>query len=128
MRTADMLTPDELRFLAERHLGTLTTLRPDGTPHVVAIAFAYDPSDAIVRIITNDGSAKVRNIEATPRAAVSQVDGPRWITLEGAATVTRDPDRIARAVAAFEARYRKTGPNPRRVAVEIAVERVMGRV
>ena len=34
-RTVNDLTPDELGFLAERHLGTLTTVRADGTPHVV---------------------------------------------------------------------------------------------
>jgi hypothetical protein len=31
------LAPEVLAFLAERHLATLTTLRPDGTPHVVAV-------------------------------------------------------------------------------------------
>ncbi|WP_308249751.1 pyridoxamine 5'-phosphate oxidase family protein [Sphaerisporangium fuscum] len=29
-------------FLAEPHLATLTTLRPDGTPHVVAVRFTWD--------------------------------------------------------------------------------------
>ena len=37
------LDPDDLAFLAERHLATLTTLRPDGSPHVVAVGFSYDP-------------------------------------------------------------------------------------
>ncbi len=125
-RSADSLTAAELGFLAERHLGTLTTLRPDGTPHVVAIAFTYE--DGIVRIITNERSVKVRNVETGGRAAVSQVDGPRWLTLEGQATVSRDPERIAEAVDAFRRRYREPRPNPDRVAIEIHVDRVLGRV
>ena len=28
------LTPEQHVFVTERHLATLTTLRPDGTPHV----------------------------------------------------------------------------------------------
>jgi hypothetical protein len=33
------LTDDVLGFLTERHLATLTTLRRDGSPHVVAVGF-----------------------------------------------------------------------------------------
>ncbi|MEO7518626.1 MAG: pyridoxamine 5'-phosphate oxidase family protein, partial [Acidimicrobiales bacterium] len=36
------LPPEVLAFLDERHLATLTTLRPDGSPHVVAVAFTWD--------------------------------------------------------------------------------------
>lgn len=124
-RTADDLSRAELDFLAERHLGTLTTIRPDGTPHVVAIAFTY--ADGVASVITNDGSVKVRNVEATGRAAVSQVDGPRWLTLEGPATAVREAGTIAAAVEAFKRRYRDPRPNPNRVAIEIAVDRILGR-
>ena len=44
-RTSDQLTAEELDFLAERHLATLTTLRENGTPHVVAMAFGYDETN-----------------------------------------------------------------------------------
>jgi F420H(2)-dependent biliverdin reductase len=122
-----VLAPDEIAFLTERHLGSLTTVRRNGTPHVVAIAFTYDPSDGLVRIITRDGSAKVTNVENNARAAVCQVDGRRWLTLEGAAVVTRQPQRVRVAVAAYERRYRPASPNPERVAIEITVDRVLGR-
>ncbi|MEO2108984.1 MAG: pyridoxamine 5'-phosphate oxidase family protein, partial [Actinomycetota bacterium] len=42
-----------LAFLTERHLATLTTLRPDGTPHVVPVGFTWDPDGPTVRIITS---------------------------------------------------------------------------
>jgi PPOX class probable F420-dependent enzyme len=122
------LTPAELEFLSERHLGTLTTLRADGSPHVVAIAFAYSAEERLVRIIASDRGQKVVNIERHPRAAVCQVDGPRWLTLEGQAQVSREPSRVAQAVGAFESRYRPARPNPNRVAIELTVERVLGRV
>ena len=126
-RTPADLTESELSFLSERHVGTLTTLRSDGSPHVVAIAFVYDPGDGLVRVISSDNTQKVKNVEVAPRAVVSQVDGPRWLTLEGDAWVARDPDRVGAAVTAFESRYRPARENPNRIAIEIAVDRIMGR-
>lgn len=121
------LSTEELEFLATRHLATLSTIRTDGTPHVVAIAFGFDPDQGIVRVITSARSQKARNIERSGHAAVCQVDGPRWLTLEGPAVVTTDPKRVALAVAGFERRYRPARHNPERAAIEIMVEQVLGR-
>lgn len=126
MRKSSDLTADELRFLVERHLATLTTLRRDNTPHVVAIAFGYDPEARLVRIISSDGTRKVRNIEQRGVAAVCQVDGARWLTLEGTAQVVRDPVAVQLAIKAFEARYRPARENAKRVAIEIRVRRILG--
>lgn len=114
------------QFLTERHLATLTTMRCDGSPHVVAVGFTWDAGHRLVRVITSDGSQKVRNADRGGRAAVCQVDGRRWITLEGAVTVRRDPDTVADAVDRYAVRYRRPRENPRRVVVEIAVDRVLG--
>jgi PPOX class probable F420-dependent enzyme len=122
------LTEVALGFLAERHLATLTTARADGSPHVVAIGFTFDPAAGLVRIITSGGTQKTVNAgRAGARAAVAQVDGPRWLSLEGPVVVTSDPSRVATAVAAYTERYRAPSANPRRVAIEITVERVLGR-
>ena len=121
--------PDEvLAFLADRHLATLTTLGLDGRPHVVAVGFTFDPALRLVRIITNAGTQKAVNAARGGRAAVAQVDGRRWLSLEGPAAVTDDPDRVAAAVAAYGTRYRQPGENPNRVALEITVQRVLGRL
>lgn len=122
--------PDEVTaFLTERHLATLTTLRPDGSPHVVAVGFTWDPEARLVRVITFAPSRKARNLVATPgsRAAVCQVDGGRWLTLEGTATVTDDPTRVAEAVRRYAERYRQPGERDDRVAIEITVDRILGR-
>jgi PPOX class probable F420-dependent enzyme len=120
-------------FLTERHLATLTTLRPDGSPHVVAVGFTWDDEAGLVRVITFGSSRKARNLAAGSgtdrgtRAAVCQVDGGRWLTLEGTAVVTDDPERVAEAVRRYGERYRAPGPRDDRVAIEIQVDRVLGR-
>lgn len=123
------LSGDVLTFLQERHLATLTTHRPDGSPHVVPVGFGYDPEERIARIISFSPSKKARNLEARPgsRAVLCQVDGGRWLALEGTATVTDDPERVATAVAAYAARYRQPKERPDRVAIEIRVDRILGR-
>ena len=121
------LPGEVLTFLAERHLATLTTLAAGGWPHVVAVGFTFDSADGLVRIITGASSQKAANAGRGGRAAVGQVDGARWLSLEGPVTVTSDPERVATAVAAYTARYRPPRENPTRVAIEITVERVLGR-
>jgi len=114
-------------FLAERHLATLTTLRPDGTPHVVAVGFTWDPEAGLVRVITSGTSRKAAHVRAgSPRAVVAQVDGRRWLSMEGVPTVSDEPTRVAEAVRRYALRYRQPSENPARVVLEIAVDRVLG--
>ncbi|MEX1004570.1 MAG: TIGR03618 family F420-dependent PPOX class oxidoreductase [Acidimicrobiia bacterium] len=124
-RTTGDFTAADLDFLTERHLGTLTTLRADRTPHVVAIAFTYD--DGFVSIISSDGTRKIVNIEERTRAVVCQVDGRRWLALEGDAEVLRDPAAVAEGERLFEQRYRPVRENPDRVVIRFAVDRVLGK-
>jgi PPOX class probable F420-dependent enzyme len=131
MRFDPVALPDAvLAFLAERHLGVLTTLRPDGSPHAVPVGFAFDAAAGVVRIITQASSRKAEHAARGGRASVTQVDGGRWLTLEGDVRRVTDAAGIAAAVAAYTERYQ--GPRETRaatrVAVEIAVDRVMGRV
>lgn len=125
-RTAADLGDAALDFLTERHLGSLVTLRADGTPHVVAVGFTYDTDAGLARVITFDGSQKVRNVERGGYASLTHVDGPRWLTLEGPAVIRREPDRVADAERRYAARYREPKPNPRRVVIEVTVTRVLG--
>ena len=114
-------------FWTERHLCTLTTLRADGSPHVVAVGATLDPEHGLARVITSGTSAKVRHVLAgATRVAICQVDGPRWSTVEGLAVVRDDPESVAEAVRRYARRYREPRPNPRRVALEITVTKVLG--
>ncbi len=121
------LEVEVLEFLAERHIATLTTQRRDGSPHVVAVGFSYDAAARVVRVITFAGSQKAINAGCGGRGAVCQVDGARWLTLEGDVRLITDADGVAAAVAGYAARYRQPGARPDRVAIEIAVDKVLGR-
>jgi len=119
-------------FLTERHLASLTTLRQDGSPHVIAVGFTFDEEAGVARIITSAGSVKVRNAERLGpdglpgRAAVCQIDGRRWLTLEGIAGVSRVPADVADAERRYSGRYRTPRVNPQRVVLTITVDRLLG--
>lgn len=144
-----------LAFWEEHHLCFLANIRPDGTPHVVPVGATFDPATGIARVITDGASVKARLVEAAAaaaasaagsgstaagrdpataasgaapgaRVALSQVDRGRWTTLEGVATVNRDPAAVADAERRYAARYREPRVNPTRVVIEIAVDRVLG--
>lgn len=118
-----------LAFLGERHLATLTTSRPDGSPHVTPVGFTFDPHAGLARVICRASSHKARNLSTRSgsRAVVCQVDGGRWLSLEGPAVVTDDDARVTAAVDAYAARYRPPSERADRVAIEITVDRVLGR-
>ena len=121
--------PAFAEFFTARLLATLVTMRPDSTPHAVPVGVTVDPAAGTAWVITSGDSAKARNVAAGGAdgvdAAVTQVDGARWATLEGRAFVRADADTVAEAVRRYAARYRQPRVNPRRVVVELAVHRVL---
>jgi F420H(2)-dependent biliverdin reductase len=124
------LSPARLAFVTERHLATLTTVRADGTPHVVPVAFTWDEGAGVARVTTKPTTQKAANARAredgAPRRAVlCQVDGRRWLTLEGAVEVDGDPAEVAEALRRYEQRYRPPNPAVERVVLRIAVDRAM---
>lgn len=121
-----MLSAEGLGFVAERHLATFSSLRADGTPHVTPVGFTWDDAAGLARVICSGGSRKARNAAVRPDVAICQVDGRRWLTLEGTARVSDDPDEVADAVARYAARYRPPRVNPSRVVVVVSVARVLG--
>lgn len=124
--TTTRLTADALAFLSERHLAMLTTLRADGSPHVVAVGFTFDPKTHIARVITSGGSQKAVNADRGGVAVLSQVDGARWLSLEGQSSVNTDPEAVRDAELRYAQRYRTPRANPRRVVIEVVIERVLG--
>ena len=116
-------------FWTERHLCTLTTLRADGSPHVVPVGATFDVEAMVARVITSGDSRKAVHARMPgARVALCQVDGRRWSTVEGLATVRDDPESVADAVRRYAERYRPPRANPRRVVIEIQVTRVLGNV
>jgi PPOX class probable F420-dependent enzyme len=124
-------TPSYLAFWRERHLCTLTTLRADGTPHVVPVGATYDPGAGLARVITSGSSAKAAQVRRAGAAgapvALCQFEGRRWATLEGRAVIRTAPDLVADAEQRYEERYgHPPRPNPQRVVIEIALTSALG--
>ncbi len=119
-----------LEFWRERHLCSVTTLRADGSPHVVPMGIVLDAEHGRAWGITSRTSQKVANLRrgTDPRVAVNQVDGRRWSTLEGVAEVATDPESVAEAVRRYAERYRQPRENPARVALRIEITRTLGNV
>jgi PPOX class probable F420-dependent enzyme len=123
---------DLIAFWSERHLCTLTTLRADGRPHVVPVGATLDPAAGLARIIAGRTSLKVRHVAAFGSGgapvAVCQVDGRRWSTIEGTATVGTAPEQVEEACRRYAQRYREPRPNPERIVILIQIERIVGNV
>jgi PPOX class probable F420-dependent enzyme len=122
--------PEFDRFMADYHLATLTTLRPDGSPQVTPVGFTYDPVRRIGRVITWASSVKARLVAADPgqRVAICHVDGGRWLTFYGAATLSDEPAEVAEAVSRYAARYRQPKDRSDRVVIVVTVDRITGRL
>jgi F420H(2)-dependent biliverdin reductase len=126
-RDVHTISPDTLSFLIERHLATLTTLRAGGDPHVVPVGFTFDATTGTARVITSGASVKARHVrEGRTRVALCQVDGRRWLTLEGTAALREDAAAVADAEDRYARRYRQPRANPARVVLEISVDRILG--
>lgn len=119
-------------FWTERRLCTVTTLRPDGSPHVVPMGVVLDLDADRAWAITSGRSRKARNVlDAGPQGApvaVCQVDGRHWSTVEGRAFVLDQADAVAEAEARYAARYKTPRVNPERVALRIEITLVLGNV
>jgi F420H(2)-dependent biliverdin reductase len=115
-----------LAFLAERHLASFTSLRADGTPHVVPVGFTWDAAHSIARVITTSGNQKALNAARDGSVVLCQIDGARWLSLEGDARVSDDLADVADGIRRYAIRYREPRVNPNRVVIEVQVSRVLG--
>jgi F420H(2)-dependent biliverdin reductase len=129
----ESLDPAVLTFLTEFHVALLTTTRSDGRFHSAGVGFTYDHELRTCFLIGQHDSVKVRNIVAAAqggapvRAILGQVDGSRWLSLEGLITVSDDPDVVADAERRYKVRYPGHGnPMEGRVAMLLQVESIVG--
>jgi PPOX class probable F420-dependent enzyme len=126
------LTPEQRVFVTERHLATLSTHRADGSIHVVPVAFTWDHAQGVARITTNRTSVKAKNAQGygtdPARGVICQVDGGRWITLEGELRVKTDSETVRDAENRYAQRYRVLEANPERIVLELAIDKVMSSV
>ena len=81
----------------------ISTVRPDGRPHVTPLFAVYD--DGIVHFCTGAAEQKGRNLDRNDRCAVSTALGPLEVVVEGEAVRVVDEARLQRLSDAWVAKY-----------------------
>jgi PPOX class probable F420-dependent enzyme len=124
------LKDDQRRFLDENpFVGTVTTLREDGSPHSTIVW--VDVEDGKVSFNTATGRAKPKHLEHDPRASLLVVDPNnthRWVAVSGPTQMTEDGaddqiDKLAKKyIGKDEYPYRT--PTEQRLKVVIEPEKV----
>lgn len=123
------LTDKQKQFLDEPHVGVVTTIRPDGTPHTTVVW--VDREDGVVSFNTAYGRTKPTNLERNPHVSLlvlDEKDAYRWVALDGTAELTTDGadeqiDHLAKKyLGKDEYPWRK--PEERRVKVVIRPQHV----
>lgn len=84
-----------------RHTTWLTTINPDGAPHVTPVGAMS--VDHVWYFSSGPGTRKSRNIERDPRCVLSVATEPFDLVLEGAAARVRDANVLAAVVAEYNA-------------------------
>ena len=97
--------------LTAAHNYWISTVRPDGSPHVAAVwgvwledAFAF---------ATGGKSRKMRNLRENPRCVVTTERADEAVIVEGTAREVIDPGHIGRILDAYIAKYGDAPPNPK---------------
>lgn len=82
-----------------RHTAWLTTINPDGLPHVTPVGFAQ--IDRVWYFTSGPGTRKSRNIAADPRCVVSVATHPFDLVIEGSAERVTEAAEVRSVAAAF---------------------------
>jgi PPOX class probable F420-dependent enzyme len=133
----EMTEAEAEAFVEGSRTATMATIGPDGTPHLVAMWFAY--IDGEIWFETKGKSQKAVNLGRDPRITVLVEDGLtydslRGVSIEGEAEITDDPDALWQVGVSVWERY--TGPYTeeckplvefmlqKRVAVRVKADRI----
>ena len=124
------LTDKQRKFIAENpYVGTVTTLRQDGSPHNTVVW--VDAEDGTVTFNTAVGRAKERHLREDPRVAVTVVDPQntyRWVSVSGRAELRTEgaDDQIDKLAKKYlgQDKYPWRSADEQRVSVRIRPEQV----
>jgi PPOX class probable F420-dependent enzyme len=118
-------------FLEQPFVGTVTTLRNDGSPHSTIVWVDTDTDEVLFN--TAVGRAKERHLRKDPRVSLLVVDPEdtyRWLAINGNAELTTEGadaqiDKLAKKYLGQD-EYPWRNPEEQRVMVRIRPERVEG--
>jgi PPOX class probable F420-dependent enzyme len=106
--------------LRENTICWLSSVRPDGHPHIVAVWFLWDGKDIL--IFSKPSNQKIRNLRQNPHVMLALDDtrqGADVIMLEGEAELLDDPavnTTLPAYVAKYRARMARIGYTPETMA------------
>jgi PPOX class probable F420-dependent enzyme len=117
------------KFLDQPFVGTVTTLRSDGSPHSTIVWVDTDTGE--VSFNTATGRAKEKHLRNDPRVSVLVVDPEntyKWVAVSGTAELTTDGadeqiDRLAKKYLGKD-EYPWRNPEEERIMVRIRPEHV----
>ena len=117
------------QFLEQPFVGTVTTLREDGSPHSTIVW--VDVDDGVVSFNTAYGRAKPNHLLKDPRAGVLVVDPSdpfKWVSVDGHAELTTDGadaqiDKLAKKYMGVD-EYPYRNEAEQRVTVRITPEHI----
>jgi PPOX class probable F420-dependent enzyme len=117
------------KFLEQPYVGTVTTLRQDGSPHSTIVWVDVDEDGASFN--TAAGRAKPRHLERDPRLSLLVVDPEdtyKWVAVSGTAELTTEgaDDQIDRLAKKYlgQDEYPWRKPEEERLTVRITPEHV----
>ena len=107
---------DARQRVADARVARLTTVRPDGAPHVVPVTYALLDEDRVVSAIvakpkTTQHLQRLTNVDAEPRVAllVDHYDEDWqqlwWVRLDGVARVVREEPERSGMIESLLAKY-----------------------
>ena len=99
------MTPQEMEeYLSGKHIAHLSSLNPDGSPHVIPIWYRY--ADSKLYMAGGNSGAKARNIRRDSRVVVS-ITGPeqpyKYVLVHGTARIVTE--EIEQLILAVTTRY-----------------------
>jgi len=117
------------KFLEQPFVGTVTTLRDDGSPHSTIVW--VDTNTGEVSFNTATGRAKEKHLRRDPRVSLLVVDPKntyKWVAVSGTAQLTTDGadgqiDRLAKKYLGQD-EYPWRNPEEERITVRITPQHV----
>jgi len=120
------LTPAVRAFLDEPHYAVIATINESGMPHLTAIWYALQGEEVLMN--TAAGRLKHRNLQRDPRLSICVVDGERYVTLYGRATLIDDRTQAQADDMELARRYEGPEKAQERAPVIAAQQRVTIRM
>jgi PPOX class probable F420-dependent enzyme len=97
------LTDAVRAFLDEPRYAVIATINPSGMPQQTAIWYEVQGDEVLLN--TAAGRLKERNLRRDPRLSLCIVDGERYVTLYGRATLIDDRDQTQADIKRLAIRY-----------------------